>query len=139
MRGGRRARPRGGALARLPSDLHKAPLPGLQHRAGLLLAPADVVRLVVASEVLVQLAGTHEQEGALQGLCPGGGRGGPGVRAGLSTRQPLNRGSCWRCLESECGFPCWGPLVSPQGGLTSAAVLGGLWLCPPAAIPPASA
>lgn len=53
------------------TDLHKAPLPGLQHCAGLLLTPADVVGLVVAPEVLIQLAGTHQQEGALQGFCPG--------------------------------------------------------------------
>jgi hypothetical protein len=72
---------RGKAWPREPSsglahtDLHKAPLPGLQHHAGLLLAPADVMCLVVAPEVLVQLTGTHEQEGALQGLCPGQGSG----------------------------------------------------------------
>lgn len=63
--------PREGAASglRLPflphTDLHKAPLPGLQHCAGLLLAPADVMRLVVTPEVLIQLAGAHQQEGAL--------------------------------------------------------------------------
>lgn len=52
------------------TDLHKAPLPGLQHHAGLLLTPADVMCLVVAPEVLIQLTGAHQQEGALEGLRP---------------------------------------------------------------------
>lgn len=70
LRGRRRAPPQGTTLTLLHTDLHEAPLPGPQHHARLLLAPADVMRLVVAPEVLVQLAGTHQQEGALQGLCP---------------------------------------------------------------------
>lgn len=65
--------PWGSALPFLPhlhTDLHKTPLPGLQHCASLLLAPADIMCLVITPEVLIQLAGAHQQEGALQGLCP---------------------------------------------------------------------
>lgn len=94
---------RGAASGRRPAllhtDLHEAPLPGLQHGARLLLAPADVMRLVVAPEVLVQLAGAHQQEGALQGLGPGEGQGpvsagwmpgggGGGASRGLWTEVP---------------------------------------------------
>lgn len=80
------------SLVLVHTDLHKAPLPGLQHYAGLLLTPADVMRLVIASEVLVQLAGTHEQESALQGLCPDGGF----RRSGGQSCPNTQRGTRWQ-------------------------------------------
>lgn len=117
--------------APLHTHLHEAPLPGLQHRAGLLLAPADVVRLVVASEVLVQLAGTHEQEGALQGLCPGGG-GGVGVEesqgsewAGAPSGGLNGGGFLLELLGIRVWIPTPGiPLASPRGALPQQLSLG---------------
>lgn len=50
----------GHCLALFHTNLHKTPLPGLQHCASLLFTPANVMRLVVAPEVFIQLAGTHQ-------------------------------------------------------------------------------
>lgn len=130
----------GHRLALFHTNLHETPLPGLQHCASLLLTPADVMRLVVTPEVLVQLAGTHQQEGALQGLCPGEGRRRIRGQSCLNTQCGLCRG----LLPELPGIEAWIPIPrvpvpTSRGGPTSAAVLGGLWPCLPAAVPPASA
>lgn len=106
--------------------LHKAPLPGLQHCAGLLLAPANVMCLIVTPEVFEQLAGTHQQEGALQSLCPGGGAEELEVEAALTPgggmQQAFARAACYRVNSHARGLSP----IPRRGGPTSAAVLGSL-------------
>lgn len=80
------------------------------------------MRLVVAPEVLVQLAGAHQQEGALQGLGPGGGRS-PGQRwPGCQGDVPgaLDRAAWNWSVNSQPGVP----LPSPRRALPEQLSLG---------------